>query len=701
MIMNIWAHRGCSGRFPENTLTSFREALKYDITGIELDIQLSKDGRMVVIHDETVDRTTSGEGSVCDMTADELRSLKIDAPDGSTERIPFIEEVLDLMKEPCMERGLMIDIELKNSKVRYEGMEEMILKTVKDFGLEEHVIYSSFCADSVKMLKEFDPSVHVGILEAQASECLRLMEETGADAIHPLVHWIDVWDLTNKVSVPVRAWNLGGSEPLYPSTDEIETVDLGKAKELGITDLITTYPELYAEPVGKKEDLDEILFFEDVFPSFKSGRMKKSKYPVITNREPMRVRAGSKISLKDPFGYEYRLFIYKDEVDPDLMYTYAYSRESNWTIFDREVTQGSWTSKPADIERDCFMRLTVRKKDRTKIPGNYPGPAGHIYSISPADVAESVTVPGFIQEEARRAAARLRSVRKPGDTVLFLLADTHYSTNGNWTDTAASVKLAARSCYPDAIIHLGDLTDGLLPRELTKQFAGRMIRDMKRAGQSVYCCIGNHDTNYFKGNPDVFSPKECAAFYTPYGKADYCIDLPARKTRLIFLDSFDPSGKDQNRRYGFSLKTVIKAARMLKGTPEGHSAVIFSHSPVLGWMHYWSDRIKNESRLLRALERQMRRGHKALCIVHGHNHGDQIAMSDHLPIVSIGCTKLEAVNDKKPGGTVTPDRRPGDASQELWDIMRISEDGSEIDFIRFGAGSDRHLRHINGKWIVK
>ncbi len=129
--MNIWAHRGCSGRFPENTITSFSEALKFDITGIELDIQLTKDRHIVVIHDETVDRTTSGEGNVADYTFDDIRALRIEAPGGKTERIPTIDEVFDLMERPCKERGLKINIELKNSKVRYEGMEQMILDKVR------------------------------------------------------------------------------------------------------------------------------------------------------------------------------------------------------------------------------------------------------------------------------------------------------------------------------------------------------------------------------------------------------------------------------------------------------------------------------------------------------------------------------------------------------------------------------------------
>lgn len=75
--MKIWAHRGCSYRYPENTLSSFREACRYEITGIELDIQLSRDGEIVVIHDERVDRTTDGSGRVEAMTLRELKQLKI------------------------------------------------------------------------------------------------------------------------------------------------------------------------------------------------------------------------------------------------------------------------------------------------------------------------------------------------------------------------------------------------------------------------------------------------------------------------------------------------------------------------------------------------------------------------------------------------------------------------------------------------
>ena len=133
--MKIWAHRGCSYRYPENTLSSFREACRYEIEGIELDIQLSKDGEIVVIHDERVDRTTNGSGRVEDLTLWELKKLKIQPNEQSSrvyETIPTMKEVLALLAPVCRRDGLLINIELKNSVVRYEGMEQKILEMLAE-----------------------------------------------------------------------------------------------------------------------------------------------------------------------------------------------------------------------------------------------------------------------------------------------------------------------------------------------------------------------------------------------------------------------------------------------------------------------------------------------------------------------------------------------------------------------------------------
>ena len=99
--MKLWAHRGCSQRYPENTLLAFEKAAQLqELVGIELDIQLTKDGQIVVIHDEKVDRTTDGSGWVRDFTLAELKRLKIESGSYPRQEIPAMEEVfllLDIM----------------------------------------------------------------------------------------------------------------------------------------------------------------------------------------------------------------------------------------------------------------------------------------------------------------------------------------------------------------------------------------------------------------------------------------------------------------------------------------------------------------------------------------------------------------------------------------------------------------------------
>lgn len=128
--MKIWAHRGCSQMYPENTLLAFEKAAAINgLEGIELDIQLTKDGELVVIHDERVDRTTEGTGFVRDYTLSELKRLHIYADVNPSQEIPTMRETLDLL-EPAMRRGLRLNIELKNSIYPYEGMEEKIVEMI-------------------------------------------------------------------------------------------------------------------------------------------------------------------------------------------------------------------------------------------------------------------------------------------------------------------------------------------------------------------------------------------------------------------------------------------------------------------------------------------------------------------------------------------------------------------------------------------
>lgn len=161
--MKIFAHRGLSGFYPENTMLAFKKCLDLDIYGIELDVQKSKDNHLVVIHDETVDRTFKGSGYIKDMTLNELKSLN-----SSTEiyennedcKIPTLREVLTLFKPT----PFIINIELKNNKVRYKNLELDVIALVKELKMEKQVIISSFRFKSIKKVSKICPKIKTAYL---------------------------------------------------------------------------------------------------------------------------------------------------------------------------------------------------------------------------------------------------------------------------------------------------------------------------------------------------------------------------------------------------------------------------------------------------------------------------------------------------------------------------------------------------------
>ncbi|MCM1217921.1 MAG: hypothetical protein NC548_25815 [Lachnospiraceae bacterium] len=240
--MKIWAHRGCSQRYPENTLLAFEKAARLQgLTGIELDIQLTGDGRLVVIHDERVDRTTEGFGCVKDFTLSEIKRLHIYADDNPTQQIPAMEEVLDLL-EGRMQEGLRLNIELKNSVYPYEGMEEKIVELIRERGLQENVVYSSFSALSLEKLRKLDAEAEIGILDTKVSDCLyKVKAGCGATVLHPYWRGIDL-PAGQLQDFTVRAWFPGH---LYPEKPTGTKLDLEALERQGITDVFLNEPERY------------------------------------------------------------------------------------------------------------------------------------------------------------------------------------------------------------------------------------------------------------------------------------------------------------------------------------------------------------------------------------------------------------------------------------------------------------------------
>lgn len=161
----VIAHRGASAYHPENTMAAFRASVDMEAEMIELDITLSKDGIPVVIHDETLDRTTNGKGKVSDYTLEELKQLDAGSwfsYEHQGEPIPTLEEVLEFAKN-----RIALNIEIKAEIITDEvrgGIEEKALELVKEYGMEEYVLFSSFSYKAISHLRELDVDISTALL---------------------------------------------------------------------------------------------------------------------------------------------------------------------------------------------------------------------------------------------------------------------------------------------------------------------------------------------------------------------------------------------------------------------------------------------------------------------------------------------------------------------------------------------------------
>lgn len=158
----IYAHRGSSADAPENTLAAFSLALEQGADGIELDAKLSADGEVVVIHDQTVDRTTQGKGRVNQHTLTQLRSLDAGRwkhPSFNGEKIPTLQEVFDLVGGK-----VIINIELTNYLSPGDGLAQKTLDLVRKFHLQDSVLFSSFLPANLAAVRALWSNAPVGIL---------------------------------------------------------------------------------------------------------------------------------------------------------------------------------------------------------------------------------------------------------------------------------------------------------------------------------------------------------------------------------------------------------------------------------------------------------------------------------------------------------------------------------------------------------
>ena len=230
----IFAHRGSAGTHPENTMAAFREAERVGADGIELDVQLSKDGEIVVIHDEDLSRTTNGSGFVQDYTLSQLKEL--DASCNFTgeiqvQRIPTLTEVLDMYRHNYM----LLNIELKNTKFLYPGMEEKVIYLVRKYNMQDRVIISSFNHYSLVHCYQLDPEIETAPLYRDGLfRPWAYAKAIGAKAIHPNIKAAPnfIISAAMKDNIAVRPYTINKEKVMK------------RLFKINCTGIITDYPGL-------------------------------------------------------------------------------------------------------------------------------------------------------------------------------------------------------------------------------------------------------------------------------------------------------------------------------------------------------------------------------------------------------------------------------------------------------------------------
>lgn len=208
--MLLFGHRGYSDKYPENTMLAFQKAIEDGFDGIETDVHKTRDGKLVLCHDEKINRTSNGRGYIKDMTYEQL--LQYDFGFKSkykNQRIPLLKELLEL----CKDKKIFINIEVKTNKIQYDNIELEIYQMIKDMGMLKQVIFSSFYLDSLFKLREIDNRLYLGYLfeedyEKNKKICLEnkfhvhvkecFLDEDEIELFHNNKLDINTWDVSNR-----------------------------------------------------------------------------------------------------------------------------------------------------------------------------------------------------------------------------------------------------------------------------------------------------------------------------------------------------------------------------------------------------------------------------------------------------------------------------------------------------------------------
>ncbi|MCM3637008.1 glycerophosphodiester phosphodiesterase [Sporosarcina luteola] len=231
--MEIFAHRGASGNFPENTIAAFMEAARLPVFGVEFDVHMTADGELVVIHDESIDRTSDGTGYVKDMSLAELKKHDFGnwfSPEFLGETIPTLADVLEVFDSTDHK----LNIELKSDIFPYEGMVEKVLDLIAERQMESRIIISSFDHSAISTVKRFNPQIETAALFMEVLvHPMDYLNKIPTDALHilfPAALRPTIAEVINS-GMPVRTFTV--NDKTYAQT----------LKQAGVQAIFTDYPE--------------------------------------------------------------------------------------------------------------------------------------------------------------------------------------------------------------------------------------------------------------------------------------------------------------------------------------------------------------------------------------------------------------------------------------------------------------------------
>lgn len=220
IIMNIWlrektvlkallfGHRGARGLAPENTIPGIQTALQFGINFVEIDVQCSRDNKLVVMHDSEVDRTTNGHGFVHELDSGYIRSLDAGIKFNDSFKntpVPFLEDIFDFIKD----KEIRVNVEIKNAPFRFDKITELVAGAIAAYDYYNKIIVSSFDHVILQQVRELDPKIHTAVLYAERLVHFeQYVKELGVSAVHPHYHWVtqELVNSMHKINIAVNTW---------------------------------------------------------------------------------------------------------------------------------------------------------------------------------------------------------------------------------------------------------------------------------------------------------------------------------------------------------------------------------------------------------------------------------------------------------------------------------------------------------------